>query len=143
MLFRSRMLIQKAIDLDLSISVLDPDPDAPCRHLVEQFQCGSFNDFNTVYSFGKDLDLITIEIEHVNVEALEKLEKEGVLVYREDFEAAQAAVLTNLILEASSLSRRIRTDIPHLTQEDVDKIQARIDDVFNKVSTMTFEELDT
>ena len=74
---------------------------------------------------------------------LARLEKEGVLVYREDFEAAQAAVLTNLILEASSLSRRIRTDIPHLTQEDVDKIQARIDDVFNKVSTMTFEELDT
>lgn len=68
--------------------------------------------------------------------------EEGLLVYREDFEAAQAAILSNLLLEASSLSRRIRTDIPHLTQEEVDKIQARIDDVFSKLSERTFEELD-
>jgi phage/plasmid-associated DNA primase len=68
--------------------------------------------------------------------------EEGLLVYREDFEAAQAAILSNLLLEASSLSRRIRTDIPHLTQEEADKIQARIDDVFSKLSERTFEELD-
>ncbi len=73
---------------------------------------------------------------------LARQEKEGLLVYREDFEAAQAAILSNLLLEASSLSRRIRTDIPHLTQEDADKIQARIDDVFSKLSESTFEELD-
>ncbi len=82
------------------------------------------------------------EFEKANLLELTRLEKEKELVYRKDFEAAQAAVLTNLMLEASSLSRRIRTDIPHLTQEEVDKIQARIDDVFDKVSEMTFEELD-
>lgn len=76
-----RMLLQKAADYDLNIAVLDPDPDAPCKHLVREFTCGSFKDFDTVYSFGKKCDLITIEIEHVNVDALEKLESEGVMVY--------------------------------------------------------------
>lgn len=76
-----RMLIQKAVDLNLNISVLDPDPDAPCRHLVKEFHCGNFNDFSTVYEFGKNMDLISIEIEHVNVEALEKLESEGITVF--------------------------------------------------------------
>lgn len=76
-----RMLLQKAADFSLNIKVLDPDPKAPCKHLAEEFVMGSFRDHDTVYSFGKECDLITIEIEHVNVEALEKLEQEGVLVY--------------------------------------------------------------
>ncbi len=76
-----RMLLQKAADFSLNIKVLDPDPTAPCRYLTEEFINGSFQDHDTVYSFGKSCDLITIEIEHVNVLALEKLEKEGVLIY--------------------------------------------------------------
>lgn len=76
-----RMLLQKAADFSLSIKVLDPDPAAPCRYLTEEFVNGSFKDYDTVYAFGKTCDLITIEIEHVNVEALEKLEAEGVIVY--------------------------------------------------------------
>ena len=76
-----RMLLQKAADFSLNFKVLDPDPAAPCRHLAEEFINGSFQDHDTVYAFGKSCDLITIEIEHVNIEALEKLEKEGVLVY--------------------------------------------------------------
>jgi 5-(carboxyamino)imidazole ribonucleotide synthase len=76
-----RMLLQKAADFSLYFKVLDPDPAAPCRHLADEFVNGSFNDFDTVYSFGKTCDLITIEIEHVNVEALEKLQSEGVTVY--------------------------------------------------------------
>ena len=76
-----RMLLQKAVDFSLTIKVLDPDPAAPCRYLTEEFINGSFQDHDTVYAFGKGCDLITIEIEHVNVQALEKLEEEGVLVY--------------------------------------------------------------
>ena len=76
-----RMLLQKAADFSLSVKVLDPDPAAPCRHQAEEFVNGSFHDHDTVYAFGKGCDLITIEIEHVNVKALEKLEKEGILVY--------------------------------------------------------------
>jgi 5-(carboxyamino)imidazole ribonucleotide synthase len=76
-----RMLLQKAADFSLYVRVLDPDPAAPCKHLCDEFVNGSFNDFDTVYTFGKGCDLVTIEIEHVNVEALEKLENEGVMVF--------------------------------------------------------------
>ncbi len=76
-----RMLIQNAINLNLNISILDPDKNAPCRHLVKKFTLGDLNDFETVYDFGKDKDLITIEIENVNVDALKALEKEGKKVY--------------------------------------------------------------
>ncbi len=76
-----RMLIQNAINLNLSISVLDPDKNAPCRHLVKKFTTGSLTDYDTVYDFGKDKDLITIEIENVNIDALKALEKEGKKVF--------------------------------------------------------------
>lgn len=76
-----RMMIQSAINLNLNISVLDPDKNAPCRHLVKKFTQGSLTDFETVYDFGKDKDLITIEIENVNIEALKALEKEGKKVF--------------------------------------------------------------
>lgn len=76
-----RMLIQKAIDYNINVNVLDPDPDAPCKHICNEFTVGSLNDYQKVYDFGKKTDLLTIEIEKVNVDALEKLEEEGVLVY--------------------------------------------------------------
>ncbi|WP_286884047.1 MULTISPECIES: 5-(carboxyamino)imidazole ribonucleotide synthase [Sphingobacterium] len=76
-----RMLIQEAINYNVNVHVLDPDKNAPCRKLCNKFECGSLGDFETVYNFGKDLDMITIEIEKVNVDALEKLEGEGVIVY--------------------------------------------------------------
>lgn len=76
-----RMLMQEAINLNLQVNILDPDPHAPCKHLCHSFTNGSLTDFDTVYKFGKECDLITIEIENVNVEALEKLESEGKLVY--------------------------------------------------------------
>jgi len=76
-----RMMIQSAINLNLNISVLDPDKNAPCRHLVKKFTQGDLTDFETVYDFGKDKDLITIEIENVNIQALKALEKEGKKVF--------------------------------------------------------------
>ncbi|WP_316820038.1 5-(carboxyamino)imidazole ribonucleotide synthase [Pedobacter gandavensis] len=76
-----RMLIQEAINYNLTTLILDPDTDAPCKHLANYFECGSITDFDTVYNFGKKADIITIEIEKVNIEALEQLEKEGKLVY--------------------------------------------------------------
>jgi 5-(carboxyamino)imidazole ribonucleotide synthase len=76
-----RMLIQEAINYNLTTLILDPDTDAPCKHLANYFECGSITDFDTVYNFGKKADIITIEIEKVNIEALEQLEKEGKQVY--------------------------------------------------------------
>jgi len=76
-----RMLIQEAINYNLTTLVLDPDTDAPCKHIANYFECGSITDYDTVYNFGKKADVITIEIEKVNIEALEQLEKEGKLVF--------------------------------------------------------------
>lgn len=75
------MLIQEAADLDIHISILDPDKNAPCKDLANNFSVGSLLDFDTVYQFGKEADIITIEIENVNVDALERLEKEGKKVF--------------------------------------------------------------
>lgn len=76
-----RMLIQAAIDLDLDISILDSDPHAPCKQLCSTFVQGSFNDYDTVLSFGKNLDLISIEIESVNIQALKDLRSMGKKIF--------------------------------------------------------------
>ena len=76
-----RMLLQAAIDLDIQVSCLDPDAEAPCHELAHFFKQGSFQDYDSVYQFGQHFDVISIEIEHVNIEALEALEKEGKQVF--------------------------------------------------------------
>lgn len=76
-----RMLMQEAHNWNLQISILDPTPSAPCAHLVKDFVVGDFKDFDTVYNFGKDKDIVTIEFEDVNSDALLKLEQEGVKVF--------------------------------------------------------------
>ncbi len=76
-----RMLIQEAVNYDVRVAVLDPSSDAPCSACAHQFVQGSFNDFQTVYDFGKSVDVLTIEIEHVNLEALEALQKAGKKIY--------------------------------------------------------------
>lgn len=76
-----QMLIQEAIALNVDISILDPDSEAPCKAIAHHFTVGSLSDYDTVYRFGKTVDILTIEIEKVNVDALEQLEKEGVKVY--------------------------------------------------------------
>ncbi|MDC1528441.1 5-(carboxyamino)imidazole ribonucleotide synthase [Gammaproteobacteria bacterium] len=76
-----RMLIQACTNFDLHSSVLDKDPNAPCSLLGSSFKPGDITDFDTVYAFGKTVDMLTIEIENVNVEALKKLEQEGLTVY--------------------------------------------------------------
>ncbi len=76
-----RMLLQAAIDLDIHVKILDPDTEAPCSKIAPEFVCGSFLDFDTVYAFGQDCEVITIEIENVNLDALKKLQAEGKKVF--------------------------------------------------------------
>jgi len=76
-----RMLIQEAVNYDVYVHCLDPDAQAPCVDLAHSFTIGSLTDFDTVYNFGKDKDVLTVEIEHVNIEALEKLVEEGKKVF--------------------------------------------------------------
>jgi len=76
-----KMLIQAAIDWDIFVKVMDPDPQAPCSTLADEFVHGSIEDESAVIAFGQDCDVITIEIEHVNTEALSVLQHQGKLVY--------------------------------------------------------------
>jgi 5-(carboxyamino)imidazole ribonucleotide synthase len=75
-----RMLIQAGLDLNLDFRVLDPDANSPCKSIAA-FYVGNLNDYETVIEFGKKCDLITIEIESVNTEALKFLEKKGKRVF--------------------------------------------------------------
>ena len=76
-----KMLLYSTRKWDIKTKVLDPSVDAPARLAANEFVKGDLTDFQTVYDFGKDVDILTIEIEKVNVQALEKLEQEGVAVY--------------------------------------------------------------
>ena len=76
-----RMLIQEAINYNLQVDIIDPDANAPCKSLAHNFTQGSLTDYNTVMAFGRLCDLVTIEIENVNTDALAQLQKEGVAVY--------------------------------------------------------------
>lgn len=75
-----RMLIAESIDLDVRIAVLDPADDAPCAKIAHEFTVGDFADYDAVKKFGEKVDVLTIEIEHVNTSALKELEKSGVVV---------------------------------------------------------------
>lgn len=77
-----KMLLEEAVKWDLNTAILANEENSPCKILCNEYVvCNSYFDYDVIYSFGKSCHTLTIEIEHVNVDALEQLEKEGVLVY--------------------------------------------------------------
>jgi 5-(carboxyamino)imidazole ribonucleotide synthase len=76
-----KMLCLAAADWDLNISLLDPDPNCSARTYCTHYTQGHFNDFEAVMAFGQSLDVLTVEIEHVNTAALRALQKQGKIVH--------------------------------------------------------------
>ncbi|MCT8338736.1 5-(carboxyamino)imidazole ribonucleotide synthase [Flavobacteriaceae bacterium TK19130] len=76
-----KMMLYETRKYDITTHVIDPSAEAPCRIACDRFQQGDLMDYDTVYEFGQKVDLLTFEIEGVNVDALEQLEKEGKTVY--------------------------------------------------------------
>ena len=76
-----KMLLTETRKLDVPTKVLDASETAPSRLGCNEFVQGSLLDYDTVVDFGKDVDILTIEIENVNLDALEHLESQGILVY--------------------------------------------------------------
>jgi 5-(carboxyamino)imidazole ribonucleotide synthase len=76
-----KMILFDTRKFDIQTYVLDPSDEAPCKIACNHFFQGDLMDFETVYNFGKQVDVLTFEIELVNLEALEKLENEGKKVY--------------------------------------------------------------
>jgi 5-(carboxyamino)imidazole ribonucleotide synthase len=76
-----RMLLAETQKYDVYTIILDGDKNAPCSDICNEFHQGDLMDYQTVYNFGKKVDLLTIEIEHINIDALLQLEKEGLKIY--------------------------------------------------------------
>ncbi|MEO6537725.1 MAG: 5-(carboxyamino)imidazole ribonucleotide synthase [Ferruginibacter sp.] len=91
-----RMLLQAAANYPVETFVMEKDPACPAAHLCQHFIQGDITNFDDVYNFGKNLDALTIEIESVNEDALDKLEQEGVAVYPKP---AALKVIKNKILQ--------------------------------------------
>lgn len=76
-----KMILYETRKWDIQTKVMDGSDEAPCKIACNEFVLGDLMDFDAVYDFGKDVNVLTIEIENVNVDALEKLSDEGVTVY--------------------------------------------------------------
>ena len=76
-----KMLLADTRKFDIQTYVLDPSKEAPCQYGAHYFEVGDLLDFDTVYNFGKKVDVLTIEIENVNLDALDKLEEDGKKVF--------------------------------------------------------------
>lgn len=76
-----KMILQETRKWDIKTKVLDPSPEAPSRMACNDFLTGDLLDYQTIIDFAKDVDVLTIEIENVNIAALETLEAAGTVVY--------------------------------------------------------------
>lgn len=76
-----KMLIAECNKMNITTFVLDSSENSPCKNICSQFYLGDINDYETVLNFGKKCDIITFEIEHINLDSLIELEKLGKNVY--------------------------------------------------------------
>ena len=76
-----RMLLAETQKFDIHTSILESNKKAPCAEICNTFVVGNLLDFDAVYNFGKTVDVLTIEIENINLDALDKLEQEGLTIY--------------------------------------------------------------
>ncbi|MBL4746130.1 MAG: 5-(carboxyamino)imidazole ribonucleotide synthase [Flavobacteriaceae bacterium] len=76
-----KMLLAETHKFDIYTCILEKSPEAPCANICDEFHLGDLMNYEDVYNFGKKVDLLTIEIELVNIDALKQLEKEGLEIY--------------------------------------------------------------
>ena len=78
-----KMLIQEASKWDIITYVLDQDENCPAGSIASRYIKGSNLDFDAVYQFGKMVDVLTFEIENINIKALKKLKSEGLKILQD------------------------------------------------------------
>ena len=76
-----KMLLAECNKMSITTHIIDSSENSPCRNLCSKFYFGDLNDYDTILNFGRECDIITFEIEHINVDALDELEKMGKKVY--------------------------------------------------------------
>jgi 5-(carboxyamino)imidazole ribonucleotide synthase len=113
-----RMLMQQAINYPVETWIMENDQHCPAAHLCHHFVKGNIRSFEDVYAFGKKVDALTIEIENVNIEALEKLEAEGLKIYP-DTKALR--IIRNKILQKEFYrDHSIPTSVFHIVESAQD-----------------------
>lgn len=120
-----KMLLTETQKFDIYTVILDSAADAPCAQICNEFHQGSLMDFDTVYNFGKKVDLLTIEIEHVNIEALIQLENEGLEIY------PQPSVLKTIQHKGIQKDFFVENNIPTSPHKRFSSLEALKKDKFN------------
>jgi len=118
------MLLQAAVNYPVETYVLENDEHCPAAHLCHHFTKGDIRNFDDVYRFGKGLDALTIEIESVNEDALEKLEAEGVRVYPKP---SALRTIKNKITQKQFYSANSIPTAEYIVTENLDGVRSRID----------------
>lgn len=101
-----KMMLYETRKYDIQTLVLDPSAEAPCKIACNHFQQGDLMDYDTVLNFGRQVDVVTFEIEGVNVEALKQLESEGIKTF------PSATTLEKIQNKATQKQFYIAKDIP-------------------------------
>jgi 5-(carboxyamino)imidazole ribonucleotide synthase len=117
-----RMLLQAAANYPVETYVMEDDEECPAAHLCHRFVKGDIRNFDDVYNFGKGLDALTIEIESVNEDALEKLESEGVKVYPK---AAALRTIKNKITQKQFYSGNSIPTAEFLVTQNRDELRSK------------------
>ena len=127
-----KMLLAETRKFDIQTYILDPSNDAPCKIGCNTFVQGSLMDFETVYNFGKQVDVLTFEIELVNLEALEKLEAEGKKVY--------PSPKTLKLIQNKGIQKNfyVQNNIPTANFKRFDSLENLKSTIVNQQSEITF-----
>ncbi|PZP46485.1 MAG: 5-(carboxyamino)imidazole ribonucleotide synthase [Pseudopedobacter saltans] len=119
-----RMLLQAAANYVVETYILENDENCPSAHLCTHFVKGDIKDYDAVYNFGKNLDAITIEIESVNIDALEALEKEGVRVYPH---SSALRTIKNKIFQKEFYKENAIPSPQYVVTQDLSELKKHID----------------
>jgi 5-(carboxyamino)imidazole ribonucleotide synthase len=119
-----RMLLQSAIDFPVETYVLENDESCPSAHLCHHFIKGDIKDFDAVYNFGKQVDVLTIEIEAVNVDALERLEQEGIKIFPKP---SAIRIINNKILQKEFYRDHAIPSPAFTTTQTVTELKSQLD----------------
>jgi len=119
-----RMLLQAAANYPVETYVMENDPNCPAAHLCQHFVCGDIRNESDVYAFGRNLDVISIEIEQVNVGALERLEAEGVRVVPSP---AALKIIRNKIFQKEFYQSNDIPSSPYIITQNLGELRQQAD----------------
>ena len=127
-----KMLLFDTRKFDIQTYVLDPSDEAPSKIACNQFFIGDLMDFETVYNFGKKVDVLTFEIELVNLEALTKLEAEGLKVF--------PSPKTLKLIQNKGIQKDFYTEyaIPTAKYKRFNNLKSLIVDILDSKTTLPF-----